>query len=263
MLPASEPDDPVLRVLTLNAHQGFSALRRRHLLTRIRDALRVSKADLVFLQEVGGDDEPERSESHYEMLADQVWPEFAYGRNAVAGSGHQGNALLSKYPILKWQNVDVSITGVEPRGMLHCLLDVPGVPQPLHAVCVHFGLRESHRRQQLQRLLELISTDVPADAPLIVAGDFNDWRGRAHARLASVIGLAEIHASAHGNTARTFPAWWPLLRLDRIYVRNLQHRPLPMERHPWSKLSDHAPLAAEVQWARPQQHEKASATTVE
>jgi endonuclease/exonuclease/phosphatase family metal-dependent hydrolase len=180
------------------------------------------------------------------MLADEVWTQFAYGRNAVAGSGHQGNALLSKYPILEWQNVDVSITGVEPRGMLHCLLDVPGGSQPLHAVCVHFGLRESHRRHQLQRLLDMISNDIPADAPLVVAGDFNDWRERAHSRLLADPSLNEIHASAHGRPARTFPAWLPLLRLDRIYVRNLRHRPLTMPRRPWSALSDHAPLAGEV-----------------
>jgi endonuclease/exonuclease/phosphatase family metal-dependent hydrolase len=29
-------------------------------------------------------------------------------------------------------------------------------------------------------------------------------------------------------------------------VRNLQHRPLALPRRPWSELSDHAPLAAEV-----------------
>ena len=43
----------------------------------------------------------------------------------------------------------------------------------------------------------------------------------------------------------------PFLRLDRIYVRNVAGvRPLPMPRHPWSRLSDHAPLAAEVQLAK-------------
>ena len=92
----------VIRVLTLNAHQGFNALRRRNLLTRIRDGLRAHGADLVFLQEVGGEGEPEGPAHHYEVLADQVWPQYAYGRNAVSSSGHQGNALLSKYPILSW-----------------------------------------------------------------------------------------------------------------------------------------------------------------
>lgn len=237
-----------LRILTLNAHQGCAGLRRRPLLRRIRDALRASAADLVFLQEVGGGVDREGvAEAHYEMLADQVWSQHAYGRNAVAGDGHQGNALLSKYPIVQWQNVDVSVGRAERRGLLHCVVDVRGHhPQPLHAVCVHLGLRESHRQHQVDRLVEFIAREVPTEAPLLVAGDFNDWRGRAHRRLVDETGMHEVGSAALGAPARTFPAWWPVLRLDRIYVRNLRHRLLKMPRRPWSALSDHIPLAGEV-----------------
>lgn len=235
-----------IRVLTLNAHQGFSAWRRRNVLSQIRDGLRTAGADLVFLQEVGGADDSEVSTHHYEVLADQVWPQHAYGRNAVTTGGHHGNALLSKYPIVSWQNIDVSVGESEPRGMLHCVLDVPHAPQRLHAVCVHFGLRELHRQQQIERLLGFIATTIPRAAPLVIAGDFNDWRGRAHLRLMRDSSLIEIHAGANGHPARTFPAQLPCLRLDRIYVRNLRHRPLQLPRRPWATLSDHAPLAGEV-----------------
>ena len=130
--------------------------------------------------------------------------------------------------------------------MLHCVLDVPQAPRQLHAVCVHFGLRESHRRRQIELLLDLISNTIPSDAPLVIAGDFNDWRERAHSRLLHSCALDEIHASANGHPARTFPARLPLLRLDRIYVRNLRHRPLQMPHRPWATLSDHAPLAIDL-----------------
>jgi endonuclease/exonuclease/phosphatase family metal-dependent hydrolase len=239
---------PVIRLLTLNAHQGFSPIRRRKLLSRIRDALRASGADLVFLQEVGGEHGEDIPQQQYELLADEVWPQHAYGRNVVATGGHQGNALLSKFQIVYWQNVDVSVDGVEPRGLLHCVLDVPQAGQPLHAVCVHLGLREAQRRWQVERLLALAADAVPRDAPLVIAGDFNDWGERAHSQMLTDPSLAEVHASASTNKrpARTFPAWWPWLRLDRIYVRNVHHRPLEMPRRPWSELSDHAPLAGEI-----------------
>ena len=239
-------DSTAIRVLTLNAHQGFSALRRRDVLQQMRDALRVASADLVFLQEIGGAADAEVSTHQYEVLADRVWPQHAYGRNAVSTSGHHGNALLSKYPIVAWQNIDVSVGESEPRGMLHCVLDVPHMSHQLHAVCVHFGLRESHRRRQIEHLLDLVADTIPSDAPLVIAGDFNDWRGRAHRRLRRDSSLQEIHAGANGHPARTFPAGLPLLRLDRIYVRNLQHQPLQLPRRPWATLSDHAPLAGEV-----------------
>ena len=209
----------LLRVLTLNAHQGFGARRRRGVLTTLRDALRASAADLVFLQEVGGDTDADAE--HCEMLADEVWPQHAYGRNAVTGSGHQGNGLLSRYPIALWQNIDVSVGRAEPRGLLHCVVDIPHARGPLHTVCVHLGLREAHRRRQVDCLVDLIGRQVPPEALLVVAGDFNDWRGQVHRRLAAVHGLMEICTSRLGAPARTFPAWCPLLRLDRIYVRHV------------------------------------------
>ena len=236
-----------VRLLTLNAHQGFSARSRHDALIRTRDALRASGADLVFLQEVGvagGTDVPVQQ---YEVLADGVWPQHAYGRNAVSTGGHHGNALLSKYPIVEWRNVDVSVGRAEPRGMLHCVLEVPEWRARLHAICVHLALTEAHRQRQVGRLLEIVAADVPRAAPLIVAGDFNDWRGRAHARIVRDSAFEEIHASATGRPARTFPALYPVLRLDRIYVRHLSHRPLTLSRRPWASLSDHVPLAGLVE----------------
>ena len=56
--------------------------------------------------------------------------------------------------------------------------------------------------------------------PVYVAGDFNDWRLVAHERLHRCAGLKEVFVTAFGRAARTFPARWPLLRLDRIYARN-------------------------------------------
>lgn len=240
-----------IRVLTLNAHQGFGARRRRDALLQIRDGLRTSGADLVFLQEVGVADGAEVPAQQYEVLADQVWTQHAYGRNAVSSRGHHGNVLLSKYSITTWQNVDVSVGVSEPRGMLHCVLHVPHAPNPLHAICVHFALRESHRQQQVERLLGLVADTIPGDAPLVIAGDFNDWRERAHRRLV-LSGLEEVHAAAVGRPARTFPARAPWLRLDRIYVRNVRHRPVKVSARDWRMLSDHLPLAAELSMgARP------------
>ncbi len=235
-----------IRVLTLNAHQGFGALRRRGALLRIRECLRSSGAELVFLQEIGVANGPEPSSTQYEILADQVWSQHAYGRNAVTTSGHHGNALLSKYPIAAWENVDISVGNSERRGMLHCVLDIPDSTQQLHAVCLHLALRESQRRQQVERLLALLERTIPSDAPLVVAGDFNDWRESAHRRLVQSGNLQEVHATAQGRPARTFPARFPLLRLDRIYVRDLRHRPWQLPRKPWSAVSDHIPLGGEL-----------------
>jgi endonuclease/exonuclease/phosphatase family metal-dependent hydrolase len=240
-----------LNVLTMNMHMGFGFLNKRFILPELRDAVRTVSADIVFLQEVHGEHQNHAQQvkgwpttSQYEFLADSMWNDFAYGRNAVYPHGHHGNALLSKFPIIRHENLDVSIDGTEERGLLHCVLDVPGFGE-LHAICVHLGLREAHRRQQLQLLAELLQR-LPPDAPVIVAGDFNDWRKRADALLVDT-GLREVFVEHFGAPAKSFPARWPLLCLDRIYVRNgTTQKPKVLSNRPWSHLSDHAPLAVEI-----------------
>ena len=251
--PAASPPS-TLRVLTLNTHKGFAAMGRRFVLGDMRDAVREVGADLVFLQEVQGShaghsasvaDWPETP--HYEYLADALWPEFAYGRNAVYPEGHHGNAVLSKFPIVAYENRDVSVDGHEIRGLLHCTLRLGGEARDLHAICVHLGLKESHRRRQLALLSDIVRDHVPPAAPLIVAGDFNDWAKQAHRILEESAGLREVFVHSNGRSPKTFPARFPLLSLDRIYVRNVRvHTPLPLPRRPWARLSDHVPLAAEI-----------------
>lgn len=243
----------VLTVLTVNTHKGFTLFNRRFILHELREAVRSVSADLVFLQEVQGLHQGQArrhgthwpAATHYEFLADSIWQDFAYGRNAVYPEGHHGNALLSKFPIVRHRNCDASVSGHEERGLLHCVLDLEGAE--LHAICAHLGLREAHRSQQMRVLGELIETDVPVEAPLVVAGDFNDWRGTGDRELCQRTGLREVFRDRHGRFARTFPARLPILALDRIYVRNLELiRPRVLSMKPWSHLSDHAALAAEL-----------------
>lgn len=226
----------------------------RRILPELREAVREVGGDLVFLQEVeGGSRSVSSAEDHvppvgqYEFLADQIWPDHAYGRNAVAKGQDHGNAVLSRLYVRHSHNHDLSVPGAEPRGLLHCILERDPGQCELHVMCVHLGLWGSHRRRQFQRICALVLEEVPSDAPLILAGDFNDWRSQSDTILGGC-GLVEVFRHASGSHARTFPAHWPMLRLDRIYVRGVvSARPLPMPRQPWAKLSDHAPLAAEIE----------------
>lgn len=248
-----EPSVRTFTVLTVNTHKGFTALNRRFILPELREAVRSVAADVVFLQEVHGTHEhhPKTysnwpSMPQYEFLADSLWPQFAYGRNAVYPEGDHGNALLSKFQIIRHDNLDVSISGHENRGLLHCVLRLPGDGTELHAICVHLGLRESHRHAQLKLLGQRLA-ELPEDAPVIIAGDFNDWRQRAD-QLLVPYGLREVFAEHYGKPARSFPARLPALRLDRIYVRNLKAcQPKVLANRPWSHLSDHVPLSVEIE----------------
>lgn len=242
-----------LKVLSYNIHKGLSPLNRRHVLDRIRDAIRSVDPDLVFLQEVLGAHTKHSKrfsnwpkESQFEYLADSLWAHHAYGRNAVYDAGHHGNAVLSKYPILAWRNIDVSSSRFEQRGILHVIIDGPKPWGQVHGMCVHLGLTAGQRNRQVGTLRRLVEEGVPIEAPLLIAGDFNDWSARASHRLAHELHMQEVFETLHGKPARTFPARLPLLMLDRIYCRKMQiQRAAVLFGLPWSTLSDHAALLAE------------------
>jgi len=243
-----------LHIATYNIHKGFSHFNRRMVMHELRDQLRALGSDIVFLQEVVGlhRHHASRFENYpagpqYEFLADAVWSDFAYGKNSVYDAGHHGNAILSRYPIVRWDNEDISAHRFEERGLLHCEIAMPGWDQHLHCVCVHLGLFVRGRRKQLQAIERRIEGWVPPDAPLILAGDFNDWREVAGKVLVEGLGLSEAFELTRGRTAQSYPATLPLFRLDRIYVRGLHVEKADVHHgHPWSRISDHAALSASL-----------------
>lgn len=283
-----------LRVATYNIHKGvisdFFGLRRIPRIHELRARLHELAADLIFLQEVQG--RHERHERRFEQ-----WPvepqdvflarsptlkhtfETAYGKNATYLHGHHGNALLSRFPILQFEQRDISDHAMEKRGLLHCVVEIGG--RPVHCFVVHFGLFGRSRQRQAQALIEWALRDVPTDAPLIVAGDFNDWRDRLTADLCSALRVTEVFDDVRARTdvaqrvayymhdrltdlglrvqkesfrlprairtARTFPALVPWLRMDRIYQRGFDVVHADVLRGPaWARLSDHSPLVADL-----------------
>lgn len=239
-----------LKIATFNIHKGVSSFNTRLVLNKQRELVRKLHADIVFLQEVRGEHSRHSKltlNTQYEFLADSIWHNYAYGRNAIVSGGHHGNAILSKYPIVAWENEDVSASLVEQRGLLHCEIQIPDWQQNLHCICVHFGLFSMWRRKQLKALNKRINQLVPRDAPLIIAGDFNDWKQEASFLLSEQQHLQEVFKMMHGSHAKSFPSLMPMFKLDRIYARgfNIQH----CQVHSGTvvaNLSDHAALTADL-----------------
>lgn len=244
-----------LRICTYNIHKGFSQFNRRMVVHDLRERLRSLDVDLVFLQEVQGlhlrhsarhADWPVRPQ--HEFLAEDVWHQTAYGGNAVYDHGHHGNAILSRHAILSMANQDVSDHRFERRGLLHCEVSLPGLESPVHCVCVHLGLMAGSRRRQMQALAERMEQLAPADTPLIVAGDFNDWRNHADELIGRRLRLVDAFGRQH--PPRSFPSTLPFFRLDRIYVRGFRVRDARVHfGRPWSQISDHAALTADLELA--------------
>jgi endonuclease/exonuclease/phosphatase family metal-dependent hydrolase len=231
------------KVLTYNIQRGRSAVRRRDILAEIYVLLETSGADIVCLQEVWQNDGVD--EHQLEALCDQRFEHQLFAKNAVFPKGSQGNAVLSRFPVVRWRNVDISVGGLEPRGFLHVEATTPsGIP--LEILCCHFGLRAAERRMQALLLQRFIATETVKEAPVILAGDFNDWRGREEAIIAEAHQFEEAMHATTGRFGKTFPSVLPMLPLDRIYYRNCRLKGARvLRRHaPARAVSDHCPVEA-------------------
>ena len=237
----------VLRVATYNIHKGVQGLgpRRRLEIHNLGHAVEQLDADVVCLQEVR---KVHRGEAKYFTH----WPELAqadflapegyeavYRTNAVTRHGEHGNALLSRWPVIGHQHEDMSDHRFEQRGLLHSELMVHD--RPIHVVVCHLGLIRASRERQVAQLQRFVLREVPPHAPLLVAGDFNDWGDMVQRELAT-IGLRAFK----GARQMTFPSRLPLVQLDYVFARGLQPLGAEVPRgRIWGRMSDHLPLIAE------------------
>jgi endonuclease/exonuclease/phosphatase family metal-dependent hydrolase len=242
----------MIKVLTYNIHKGFNRYNRDFVLHKIKDHLEDAQADVILLQEIQGRHLHHESRistwpdvSQFEFLADSIWPHFAYGKNAIYRKGHHGNAILSKFNIAEWNNLNLSRFQRASRSLLHGRIDLPDGKGPLHLLCVHLDLIGFERKRQIRELKHYVDSNIEVNEPVILGGDFNDWHGGLNRTIESQLGLQEAFQQLTGSYARTFPSHRPMLRMDRIYFRGLDLVEAHcMERHPWNELSDHLPLYA-------------------
>ena len=246
-----------LSLVTWNIHKGFGFGKLRFLLPQMRNALSPLNPDFVFLQEVQGlhRRRAKRIQSwpdlpQFEYIAEHEWPYFLYAKNAIYRSGHHGNAILSKYPFEKFENLNLTHRHRASRSILHAQVRIPGSDHNLHLLCVHLGLFKAERASQCKTIMQQIREAVPEQAPLLMAGDFNDWRVALSKPLADDMVIHEAFQSLEGQHARTFPAIKPTFCVDRVYFRGVDAMSVQcLQGKPWRTLSDHLPLCAQFDLA--------------
>jgi endonuclease/exonuclease/phosphatase family metal-dependent hydrolase len=163
-------------VMTFNIHHGEGTDGAVDL-ARIARVISASGAGLAGLQEVdrhfaGRSDWADQAAGLAGLLGWHV----AYGANIDLGPAapgrpraQYGNAVLSRYPIARWQNTHLFRSpGEEQRGLLHAEVDVPGVR--LHVYVTHLdAFSETDRVRQAQQVVQLVGDHCPA----VLLGDFN------------------------------------------------------------------------------------------
>jgi endonuclease/exonuclease/phosphatase family metal-dependent hydrolase len=214
-----------LRVVSYNIHRAIG-VDRRFRPERVIRILSAYDADLVLLQEVD-DGVPRSRELNLgrELAAALGYPHLAIGHNVALRKGRYGNATLSRHPILRERNIDLTIGFRKRRGCQHTRILVSGPGgrrRRLEVFNLHLGLSARERQQQvdvLSRSRELAA--LGAEVPCLVGGDFNDWRRLLEPAFRQELRFRSATERPHLLTGaiRTFPSFFPQGALDRIYYR--------------------------------------------
>ncbi len=220
----------VIRVVSYNIHKGRSATGTRESFSDLRLGLYGLRPDLLFLQELQGRNEQRISlNAQHESLGAALDMNTAYGCNAVRSQTDHGNALLSRFPILKHENQDISDHRLEQRGLLHVVVDIDNTP--VHCMVVHLGLFAGSRSRQVAALVERIRRLVPDDEPMLIAGDFNDWHNRLAPMFVQQLNLFEVFAIAPHDDSMPRRLRSSVTRLRNSLLHLPQPRPLAQKVH--------------------------------
>ncbi|MCE5245190.1 MAG: endonuclease/exonuclease/phosphatase family protein [Syntrophobacteraceae bacterium] len=221
-----------------NVHRCVG-LDRRFDPDRIARVIGEIDADIIGLQEIDSRFYQNGEHGHVDYLAK------ATGLNAIMGptlrksGGRYGNGLFTKHDIRDVRRIDLSVPGRQPRGAIDVELDVNG--ESVRVVVAHLGLGLRERRRQVKRLCEVFCSDQKSQIQ-IVLGDFNEWMPKGKP-------LCWIHDHFGKPPARlTFPSVFPLLALDRIWIRPLEAL-VSMRAHVTAEsriASDHLPVKAYI-----------------
>ena len=238
--PEAEADEgfPV-RIVNYNLHNGFDV--DGHLgMEAIARVIEAQDPDVVALQEVSRGWVVNGSLDMLTWLSQRLEMPYIFG---PATGSLWGNAILSRYPILEWENVKLPPKDLLfQRAYLWARLDLSD-GQDLLVVTTHLHhIREDAdvRAQQVQELLDFWG----GDDRTVIMGDFNARKLDAEAQMIRDAGLADVLDLAGIEPGYTVPSEDPKYRIDYIWLSpDLTAEEVVI---PASEASDHMPVVATV-----------------
>lgn len=230
---------PTIRFMTWNVH-GAIVRNPRFDVRAVVKLIETWRPDVMALQEVDSRGRAGAADDPFALLQAALGKHGINAHSITTADGHYGQMLISRCPLMSDEVHDISAPEREPRRAIRAEIETPA--GPVRVVATHLGLSIGERRRQAQLLLALAGG---SEMTTIVLGDFNDWFWPGSVR--SV--LAERFPGR--SRFRTFPARFPLLRLDRIYCRPRHALRRLFTDARARQLSDHLPVIADIELAAP------------
>jgi endonuclease/exonuclease/phosphatase (EEP) superfamily protein YafD len=201
---------PVLRVVTANLMHGRAAEEA------VVSLVRRSGADVLFLQELN---ETAVISLKQAGLTDLLPHEIV----DVRGASARGSGIYAKYPLSNGLSI-APISTAQPTARL----ELPG-GQRADLICVHpHPPKPPWSRRNAARWREELTVlpppaDPAADAPRVLAGDFNATADHAHFRDLLRLGHVDAASQVGKGLAPTWAPWGPwggpgVLTIDHVLV---------------------------------------------
>ena len=202
-----------LRILSYNIHHAEGVDGKLDI-PRIAQVILSVDPDLVALQEVDKNTTRTGKVNQDIELANITKMNSVFGSNITFQGGQYGNAILSKFPIIKNKNFLLpNVDSGEQRGLLQSQIQISNKENVLF-----FSTHLDHRRSDTERLAsakainQIISLDNKS--PAILAGDFNDVPDSP-----TLNELGKVWLRTNKKILRTIPASKPSRQIDYIFVQ--------------------------------------------
>ncbi|MBE7439645.1 MAG: endonuclease/exonuclease/phosphatase family protein [Spirochaetales bacterium] len=198
--------------VTYNIHKGIGN-DRLYRLQRIVEICRELNPDFLALQEVDKGVPRSRNDDIAHVLAEELGYHYTLGINVKLRKGAYGNATLSRFPVRKSSNLDITWSIKKKRGCLNSIFETPA--GDLAVMNFHLGLASLERNRQIKKIIHSHFYTMYKNIPLVMLGDTNDRKNKINGTL-GLAGLSDAGAEKSPRN-RTFPAYAPLIRLDKIF----------------------------------------------
>ena len=202
-----------LRILSYNIHHAEGVDGKLDV-PRIAQVILSVKPDLVALQEVDKNTTRTGKVNQDIELAHLTKMNSVFGSNITFQGGQYGNAILSKFPIIKNKNFLLpNVDSGEQRGLLRSQIQISNKENVLF-----FSTHLDHRRSDTERLAsaEAINQIISLDnkSPAILAGDFNDVPESP-----TLKELGKLWLRTNKKILKTIPTSKPSRQIDYIFVQ--------------------------------------------
>lgn len=238
-----------IRLLTYNIHKGIGGRDRRYDLGRIISVIEAVGPDLICLQEVDSHVRRSALDDQPALLANYFNFNSVYQMNVPVGrSGGYGNIILSRWSIEYARQHSLRIGDRKPRGLQLAKIETPH--GPLALANWHLGLTHGEQVHQARRFLAHSHEPLWNELPMILAGDTNDWGNRLLRKTLAHGGFRQ--ASLPVVHCRSFPAWFPVASLDKVFIRPgiRQAQVHIFHGSPARHASDHLPMVMDFELGR-------------